>query len=87
MVRVSALDAPEQPNRLGFMQGEVAIPDDFNEMARRRYRRTLREWHVKHLLDTQLLLWASGDTGKLGATARELLSDPRRPEAPCSRCR
>jgi prevent-host-death family protein len=33
MVRVSALDAPEQPNRLGFMQGEVAVPDDFNEMG------------------------------------------------------
>ncbi len=33
MVRVSALDAPEQPNRLGFMQGEVTVPDDFNEMG------------------------------------------------------
>jgi prevent-host-death family protein len=33
MVRVSALDAPEQPNRLGFLQGEVAVPDDFNEMG------------------------------------------------------
>lgn len=32
---------------------------------------------MKYLLDTQLLLWASGDTGKLGATARKLLSDPR----------
>lgn len=33
MVRVSALDAPEQPSRLGFLQGEVAVPDDFNEMG------------------------------------------------------
>lgn len=33
MVRVSALDVPEQPNRLGFLQGEVAVPDDFNEMG------------------------------------------------------
>lgn len=33
MVRVSALDAPEQPNRLGFMQGDVAVPDDFNEIG------------------------------------------------------
>ena len=33
IVRVSALDAPEQPNRLGFMPGEVVVPDDFNEMG------------------------------------------------------
>lgn len=33
IVRVSALDAPEQPNRLGFMHGEVVVPDDFNEMG------------------------------------------------------
>lgn len=33
MVRVSALDSPEQPDRLGFMQGEVTVPDDFNEMG------------------------------------------------------
>jgi prevent-host-death family protein len=33
MVRVTALDAPERPNRLGFMQEEVAVPDDFNEMG------------------------------------------------------
>lgn len=32
---------------------------------------------MKCLLDTQLLLWASGDTAKLGKTARKLLSDPR----------
>ena len=33
LVRVSALDAPEQPNRLGFIQGEVVVPDDFNQMG------------------------------------------------------
>ena len=32
---------------------------------------------MKYLLDTQLLLWAAGDTGKLGPAARKLLSDPR----------
>jgi PIN domain nuclease of toxin-antitoxin system len=32
---------------------------------------------VKCLLDTELLLWASGDTAKLGKTTRKLLSDPR----------
>ena len=33
MVRVTALDAPEQPTRMGFMHGEVVVPDDFNEMG------------------------------------------------------
>jgi prevent-host-death family protein len=33
LVRVSALDAPVEPRRLGFLAGEVATPDDFNEMG------------------------------------------------------
>ena len=33
LVRVAALDAPEEPNRLGFMQGEIAVPADFNSMG------------------------------------------------------
>lgn len=33
LVRVAALDAPEVPRRLGFMKGEIAIPDDFDEMG------------------------------------------------------
>ncbi|NJL26652.1 MAG: type II toxin-antitoxin system VapC family toxin [Thermoanaerobaculia bacterium] len=32
---------------------------------------------MKLLLDTQLLLWAAGQTERLSKTARELLSDPR----------
>ena len=33
LVRVSALDAPEAPRRLGFLKGEIAIPRDFNRMG------------------------------------------------------
>ena len=36
MVRVSALDAPanEQRQRIGFLQGRIEVPDDFDEMGR-----------------------------------------------------
>ena len=36
MVRVSALDAPasEQRRRIGFLQGRIEVPDDFDEMGR-----------------------------------------------------
>lgn len=33
LVRVTALDAPPAPRRLGFMQGEFSVPEDFNEMG------------------------------------------------------
>jgi prevent-host-death family protein len=33
LVKVSALDAPAAPQRLGFLKGEIAVPDDFNQMA------------------------------------------------------
>ena len=29
----ATIDAPEQPTRMGFMHGEVVVPDDFNEMG------------------------------------------------------
>jgi PIN domain nuclease of toxin-antitoxin system len=32
---------------------------------------------VKCLLDTQILLWAAGEPGRLSPAARKLLSDPR----------
>jgi antitoxin (DNA-binding transcriptional repressor) of toxin-antitoxin stability system len=35
LVKVSALHTPARPNRLGFMAGEVAVPDDFDRMAER----------------------------------------------------
>ncbi len=34
LVRVAALDAPAAPQRLGFLAGEIAVPDDFNDMGR-----------------------------------------------------
>ena len=33
LVKVSALDAPAVPQRLGFLAGEIAVPDDFDRMA------------------------------------------------------
>jgi prevent-host-death family protein len=33
LVKVSALDAPAMPKRLGFLEGEIAVPDDFDRMA------------------------------------------------------
>ncbi|HTX42724.1 MAG TPA: type II toxin-antitoxin system prevent-host-death family antitoxin [Acidobacteriaceae bacterium] len=36
LVKVTAIDAPEQAavRRTGFLAGEVAVPDDFDEMGR-----------------------------------------------------
>ena len=33
LVKVVALDAPKQPQRLGFMKGEITVPDDFDTMG------------------------------------------------------
>lgn len=33
LVRVVALDAPAKPQRLGFLAGEIEVPDDFDSMG------------------------------------------------------
>ena len=33
LVKVTALDAPAAPRRLGFLAGEIAVPDDFDRMG------------------------------------------------------
>lgn len=33
LVRVTALDVPAAPQRLGFLKGEIAVPDDFDRMG------------------------------------------------------
>ncbi|MEA2601186.1 MAG: hypothetical protein QOF89_2178 [Acidobacteriota bacterium] len=33
LVKVAALDAPHEPQRLGFLAGEIAVPEDFNRMG------------------------------------------------------
>jgi len=33
LVKVTALDAPASPRRLGFMKGEIEVPDDFDRMG------------------------------------------------------
>jgi prevent-host-death family protein len=35
LVKVSAVDAPDEPRRLGFLQGEIEVPDDFDRMGER----------------------------------------------------
>ena len=33
MVKVSAVDTPPEKKRIGFLTGEIAVPDDFDRMA------------------------------------------------------
>ena len=33
LVKVSALDTPTKPQRLGFLKGEIEVPDDFDHMG------------------------------------------------------
>lgn len=35
LVKVSAVDAPAEPKRLGFLKGEIEVPDDFDRMGER----------------------------------------------------
>jgi antitoxin (DNA-binding transcriptional repressor) of toxin-antitoxin stability system len=35
LVKVSALGAPAQPKRLGFLKGEIEVPEDFDRMGER----------------------------------------------------
>ena len=33
LVKVAALEAPAAPQRLGFLAGEIAVPEDFDRMG------------------------------------------------------
>ncbi|MCL2523613.1 MAG: type II toxin-antitoxin system Phd/YefM family antitoxin [Betaproteobacteria bacterium] len=33
LVKVTALDTPSQARRLGFLAGEIAVPEDFDRMG------------------------------------------------------
>jgi prevent-host-death family protein len=33
LVKVIALDAPVAPKRIGFLEGEISVPDDFDSMG------------------------------------------------------
>lgn len=35
LVKVSPIDAPAEPRRLGFLKGEIEVPDDFDRMGER----------------------------------------------------
>jgi antitoxin (DNA-binding transcriptional repressor) of toxin-antitoxin stability system len=36
LVKVSALESPEAPKRLGFLAGEIAVPRDFNTLGEKK---------------------------------------------------
>jgi prevent-host-death family protein len=78
LVKVMALNAPEagQRRRLGFMAGQIAVPDDFDRIGAAEIERLFGWRGVKLLLDTHLLLWAAGDPGRLSAEARALIEAP-----------
>jgi prevent-host-death family protein len=33
LVKVVALDSPSEPQRLGFLEGEIEVPDDFDRLG------------------------------------------------------
>lgn len=33
LVKVSAVEAPAEPKRLGFLKGEIEVPEDFDRMG------------------------------------------------------
>lgn len=33
LVKVTPVDAPAEPQRLGFLSGEIEVPDDFDRMG------------------------------------------------------
>jgi prevent-host-death family protein len=35
LVKVVSLDAPPEPKRIGFLEGEIRIPKDFDRMSER----------------------------------------------------
>ena len=35
LVKVTRFDAPAEMRRIGFMEGEGSVPDDFDEMGRK----------------------------------------------------
>ena len=35
LVKVSAIDAPKRPRRIGFLDGEIEVPDDFDRIGER----------------------------------------------------
>jgi prevent-host-death family protein len=35
LVKVTAIDAPARPKRLGFLEGEIRVPRDFDRMGER----------------------------------------------------
>jgi PIN domain nuclease of toxin-antitoxin system len=59
-------------NRLGFLKGQIEVPDDFNSIGEQGDRSALRRRAVKLLLDAHLHLWATAQPERLSKKARAL---------------
>jgi antitoxin (DNA-binding transcriptional repressor) of toxin-antitoxin stability system len=77
IVKVTPLGAPTgaQVRRLGFMAGQISVPDDFDQLGRDEIERIFA-WHMKLLLDTHLLLSAAGTPDRLSTEALGLIDNP-----------
>ena len=55
------LDAPpaRKVKRLGFMPGQIKVPDDFDTMFADEIEKMFYGDRMRLLLDTHLLLWAA----------------------------
>ena len=78
VVKVTALSAPTgaQVRRLGFMVGQISVPDDFDRMGKGEIERIFGGGALKLLLDTHLLLWSAGEPHRLSKQARTLIENP-----------
>jgi prevent-host-death family protein len=66
MVRVTAVESETgaQVHRLGFMAGQITVPDEFRPDGQGGDRADVQWWHVKLLLDTHLLVRAAAEAGR-----------------------
>ena len=67
MVKVIPFDTSfENTTRLGFMAGEISVPEDFDRMGSSEIAS----------LFTHILLWAAGQPDRLSEKCRDLLLNP-----------
>ena len=43
LVKVVPIDAPESVKRLGFLRGEIQVPEDFDQMGKEEIERLFSE--------------------------------------------
>jgi prevent-host-death family protein len=50
LVRVTAIEAPSVPQRLGFLEGELRVPEDFDDMGREQ----IVEWFAGRAVEPEV---------------------------------